>query len=329
MFDELVNEFLTDQRYLTKKELMYRLPPRVPISEFWPELQKARRSKKVELPLVDKDKHYMWLCKLPFLEEKLNEIDKKVKQDIYNHMPDKMKDTIAFEALVDEAYNSSVMEGAYSTRQRSKEMIMKKEIPANMSEQMISNIHEALGFTLENIHKPINEDILLAIYRLVTKNTLDKEDQIKKYRNDAVFIFDPNLGESIYEAPDYRMVQPLMDLLFDFINKDDGLHPIIKSAIIHFYVVYIHPFFDGNGRTARCLAYMYLLQKEYDAFKFFSLSSLVMEESNKYYKAIKDVEENEFDITYFVMFYNETILKSVNNILSRLNNGLLGNGHPL
>jgi Fic family protein len=163
----------------------------------------------------------------------------------------------------------------------------------------------------------------------VTKNTLDHEDQVQKYRNDKVFIFNPNLGEQIYEAPDYQKVQTLMNLLFDFINRDDDLHPIIKTAIIHFYFVYVHPFFDGNGRTARCLAYMYLLQKGYDAFRYFSVSSLILDERNKYYKAIKDVEDNESDLTYFVMFYNEMILKSVTNFISSLNEGNLGNNHPV
>jgi len=197
-------------------------------------------------------------------------------------------------------------------------MIKNKETPTNKSEQMISNNHEALVFVLENIDKPITEDIVLAIYRIVTKDTLDIEDQVQKYRDDAVFIFDPNKAKPIYEGPDYRKAQLLMDSLFDFINRDDGLHPISKSAIIHFYFVYVHPFFDGNGRTARCIAYMYLLQNGYDAFKFFSLSSLVKEERNKYYQAIKDVEDNESDITYFIIFYSNMIFQSVGNIIKGL-----------
>lgn len=318
MFDELVNRYLTDQRYLNKREIMYRLPSSVPISEFWPELLKARKNIKVELPFLDKDEQNMWFCMIPYLNEKLDEIDKIARTDVFNQIPDKMKDTIIFDALVDEAFNSSVIEGAFSTKKRSKEMIKNKEIPTNKSEQMISNNHEALVFALENIHKPINEEIILAIYRIVTQNTLDTENQVQKYRDDAVFIFDPNLSEPIYEGPNYQKVQLLMDSLIDFINREDDLHPIIKSAIIHFYFVYVHPFFDGNGRTARCIAYMYLIQNGYDAFKFFSLSSLVKEERNKYYKAIKDVEDNESDITYFIMFYNNMILKSVANILTRL-----------
>lgn len=318
MFDEFINQFLTDKRYLNKKEVMYRLPSTVPISKFWPELLKERKKIKVELPLLDKDEQNVWFCMLPNLNEGLGKIDNIARSNIFTLIPDKMQNTVILDALVDEAFNSSVIEGAFSTKKRSKEMIKNKETPTNKSEQMISNNHEALVFILENLHKPITEDIVLTIYRIVTKGTLDIENQVQKYREDTVLIMDPNSADPIYEGPDYRKVQLLMDALFDFINRQDELHPITKSAIIHFYFVYIHPFFDGNGRTARCIAYMYLLQNGYDAFKFFSLSSLVKEERIKYYKAIKDVEDNGSDITYFIIFYSQMILLSVVNVLNRL-----------
>lgn len=318
MFDELVNIFLTDPRYLSQRDIMYRLPSSVPISKFWPELLKARKNIQVELPLLNKDGQNTWFCLIPYLNKKLGEIEEIASLDIFNQIPHKMKNTVIFDALVDEAFNSSVIEGAFSTKKRSKEMITNKETPTNKSEQMISNNHEALVFVLQNIDKPITEDIVLAIYKIVTKDTLDIEDRVLKYRDDAVFIVDPNKAKLIYEGPDYRTVQLLMDSLFDFIKRDDELHPISKSAIIHFYFVYVHPFFDGNGRTARCIAYMYLLQNGYDAFKFFSLSSLVKEERNKYYQAIKDVEDNKSDMTYFILFYSNIIFQSIGNILKRL-----------
>ncbi|KGP74853.1 hypothetical protein JT05_14095 [Desulfosporosinus sp. Tol-M] len=316
MFDELLNKYLNDERYLNKKEIMYRLPSSVPINKFWPELSQARKN--IQVPLLDKGEQNMWFCRQSRLTERLNQIDMVAKSNIFNYIPDQMQSAVIFDALIDEAFNSSVIEGAFSTKKRSREMIKNKETPKDKSEQMIINNYEALEFVLENLEKPINEDIVLTIYRIVTKNTLDAADQVKKYRDAAVFVIDPNLPDPIYEGPDQQKVQVMMDSLFDFINSEDGLHPICKSAIIHFYLVYIHPFFDGNGRTARCIAYMYLLQKGYDAFKFFSLSSLVKEARSKYYKAIKDVEDNESDTTYFIIFYSKMILQSVSNILDNL-----------
>jgi Fic family protein len=316
--DDLLNKYLTDERYLNKKEIMYRLPSSVPINKFWPELLKARKN--IQVPLLDKGEQNMWFCRQSHLTERLKQIDRVAKSNIFNYIPDQVQSAVIFDALVDEAFNSSVIEGAFSTKKRSREMIKNKEAPKDKSEQMIFNNYEALEFVLENLEKPITEDILLTIYKIVTKNTLDVEDQAEKYRDGAVFVIDPNLVDPIYEGPDYRNVQVMMDSLYDFINGEDDLHPICKSAIIHFYLVYIHPFFDGNGRTARCIAYMYLLQKGYDAFKFFSISSLVKGERSKYYKVIKNVEDNESDITYFIIFYSNMILQSVTNILDNLKN---------
>lgn len=316
MFDELLNKYLTDERYLNKKEIMYRLPSSISINKFWPELLQARKN--IQVPLLDKGEQNLWFCRQSHLTERLKQIDRVAKSNIFNYIPDQMQSAVIFDALVNEAFNSSVIEGAFSTKKRSREMIKNKETPKDKSEQMIINNYEALEFVLENLEKPINEDIVLTIYRIVTKNTLEAEDQVEKYRDDAVFVIDPNLADPIYEGPNQAKVHVMMDSLFDFMNSEDDLHPICKSAIIHFYLVYIHPFFDGNGRTARCIAYMYLLQKGYDAFKFFSLSLLVKEARSKYYKAIKDVEDNESDTTYFIIFYSNMILQSVSSILDIL-----------
>jgi len=199
-------------------------------------------------------------------------------------------------------------------------MIEQKIPPANKSEQMIINNYKALEFIFENLHNPINEQIILDMYDIVVLNTLDDEDVVTKYRNDAVCVWEINAQRPIYEAPHFSQVQELMSQLVEFINDDnDQLHPILKSCIIHFVFVYIHPFFDGNGRTARALSYMYLLKKGYNFFKFFSISSIVNEEKSKYYKAIKNVEDYESDLTYFIVFYADMIINSIVRILQDFN----------
>lgn len=143
------------------------------------------------------------------------------------------------------------------------------------------------------------------------KDTLEVEDIVEKYRDDAVFVWETKSQKPIYEGPHHSQIQALMDDLVKFINDDDELHPVIKACIIHLYFVYIHPFFDGNGRTARALSYMFLLQKGYNFFKFFSISSVVREEKSKYYKAIDDTEKYESDLTYFLIFYIDMIIHSI------------------
>lgn len=146
-------------------------------------------------------------------------------------------------------------------------MIEKSLKPKNKSEKMIMNNFYALKFILDNLHKPLNEDIILEVYRILVKDTLNEDEIVEKYRTGFVGVWDTKELKYTYNAPDHNLVQPLMNSLVDFINNNNDFHPLIKACIIHFYFVYIHPFFDGNGRTARAISYMYLLQQGYDFFK--------------------------------------------------------------
>lgn len=310
-------------RYLNKKEIRYRLPSGIQISEFWPKLLEYRIKNGRELPLFDQKGNNFWYCHLPYADN-LEIIDKHAKYTVNNHIDiifkkaPKTEKFLIMDALIDEAFNSSVIEGAFSTRKRSKEIIEKGIRPTNISEQMIYNNYQALDFVMDNIHKKIDEELILEIYKLITHNTLNEEDKTEGYRSDSVIVWDYANQKQVYEGPHYSKVPKMMADLINFINNEDDLHPVEKASIIHFYFVYIHPFFDGNGRTARVLSYMYLLQHGYDFFRFFSISTVIREQKNKYYKAIQNCEEYSRDLTYFIDFNTKMILESLINVLDRL-----------
>lgn len=84
------------------------------------------------------------------------------------------------------------------------------------------------------------------------------------------------MEEVIYTPPKADDVQWMMDDLLKFLHSTAvEIHPILRAVIFHYYFVYIHPFHDGNGRTARALTYMYLIQNGYSFFQYFSISSIV------------------------------------------------------
>lgn len=310
-------------RYLNKKEIMYRLPPHVKVGEFWPQIINYRKTHGKEVNLLDQKAKKMWCCPIPYMDL-LSLIDDHAKQSVDDHVfsifsksPQKEKSLI-MDALIDEAFNSCVIEGAFSTRKRSAEIITKKIKPTNISEQMIINNYKALEYVLENLHKRLNEDTILEIYKIITENTLSDEDKTERYRKDRVIVWDYNNQREVYEGPNYEDVPKMMIDLIKFINNEDDLHPVEKASIIHFYFVYVHPFFDGNGRTARVISYMFLLQRGYDFFKFFSISAVIREQKTKYYKAIENVEEYQSDLTYFIDFNSKMIINSLFNVLNRI-----------
>lgn len=312
------------ERYLNRKDVMFRLPPDIKINNFWPELTEYRKSKGKEVPLLDQGDSKFWFYPIPYINN-LNLIDEYAKITVANYVLgdfsariQTLEKSLIVDALIDEAFNSSVIEGAFSTKKRTREMVQKNVKPINISEQMIYNNYKALEYILENLDNLISEDTILEIYNIITYNTLEAEDIVEKYRNDSVIVWDYANQYEVYEGPDFKVVPKMMEDLLDFIHTDKNLHPIEKASILHFYFVYVHPFFDGNGRTARAISYMYLLQQGYDFFKFFSISTVIREQKNKYYKAIKDVEDYESDLTYFIEFNVKMILLSISNVLKRL-----------
>lgn len=311
------------RRYLNKKEIMYRIPSEIKINDFWPMILEYRKKNGKEIPLKDQQGNNFWYCSLPY-KEKINIIDSSAKIEIVEKIKSifaqspKVAKGYLIDALIDEAFNSSVIEGAFSTKKRTIEVVSKNIKPVNNSEQMILNNYKALEYVLENLHRMIDENVILEIYRIITYNTLKEENIVEKYRNDSVVIWDSGTQKVIYEGPNHLEVSQMMENLVSFINSKTDMHPIEKACIIHFYFVYIHPFFDGNGRTSRVLQYMYLLQQGYDFFKFFSISTIIRDQKMKYYKALKDVEVYNSDLTYFIDFNTKMIIDSIVTVIDRL-----------
>ncbi|MCY6485507.1 Fic family protein [Clostridium aestuarii] len=308
----MINEF--NKRYFTKKELQYRLPSTFNLNEFWNELMESRKNTSINIPLKDQSDNNFWFNITDNIKKYISIIETSATEDLFKSIPWDVEASVILDSLIDEAYNSSVIEGAFSTKKRTKEMVENNLPPKDKNEQMIINNFDALQYILRNMQNPLNEDMLLSIYKILTEDTLKEDEIVEKYRTDFVGVWDTKRGCFSYKAPDHTKVQTLMDDLLDFINNNTELHPLIKACIIHFYFVYIHPFFDGNGRTARAISYMYLLQQGYDFFKFFSISNLINEERNKYYTSIENTEVYQSDLTYFIDYYLNMIVKSIQRI---------------
>ncbi|MBW8333018.1 MAG: Fic family protein [Prolixibacteraceae bacterium] len=96
-----------------------------------------------------------------------------------------------------------------------------------------------------------------------------------------------------------------MNELFNFFNNTDAeqfIHPIVKGCIIHFMIGYIHPFVDGNGRTARALFYWYLLKNGYWLTEYLSISRLIIKSKTQYAQAFIYSEIDGNDLTYFIQY---------------------------
>ncbi len=214
-------------------------------------------------------------------------------------------------SVMEEAIASSQIEGAATTRARAKEMLRKNQKPTNKSELMIANNYSTIQKIIEIKDQPINKENLLALHKLVTAGTMDNPAEEGALRtDDSIDVIDTTTGEVVYHPPAHEEVEGMLNDLFTFFNENKEamfIHPLIKASIIHFMIGYIHPFADGNGRTARALFYWYLLKQGYWLTEYLSISRLILVAKAKYARAFLYTETDDNDLTYFILFNLKTM----------------------
>lgn len=117
--------------------------------------------------------------------------------------------------------------------------------------------------------------------------------------------------KSCTPPPSYREIPPFVSDLCRFFNDKHPrlfIHPIIRGIIIHFMIAYVHPFADGNGRTARAMFYWYMLRQGYGLTEYLSISRVIAKSKKAYEKAFQYVETDGMDLGYFVA-YNLNVLE--------------------
>ncbi|MEO5971570.1 MAG: Fic family protein, partial [Bdellovibrionia bacterium] len=85
------------------------------------------------------------------------------------------------------------------------------------------------------------------------------------------------------------------------------VHPLLRGILLHYFIAYIHPFFDGNGRTARALFYFNSMRNNLDYVQLLSVSAYLKDHGFQYEKAFEKVLSNDLDVTYFIDFCLDSI----------------------
>lgn len=232
------------------------------------------------------------------------------------------KNKFVLSSIMEEAISSSQMEGANTTRNAAKEMIQKEQKPKNKSEQMIMNNFITMKHIVHHKNDDITPDRILYIHKLISGKTLNDEHDEGRFRdNDEIRIINHINSEIVHTPPPKEELKGLIEDLCFFCNKDSAnfIHPIIKGCIIHFMIGWIHPFTDGNGRTARGLFYWYMLKKGYWLTEYLSISRIIKDTKNQYEKAYLYTETDDNDLTYFVTYHIKTMEKAYNALKEYIN----------
>lgn len=225
------------------------------------------------------------------------------------HAPhDAEKERYILSSLIEEAIASSQIEGASTTRRRAKEMLLNADKPKDRSERMILNNYVTIKEIRTLLGAEITPELLRELHRSMTTGTLAPEDVGVFRTTDDVVVADGTNGV-LYTPPPAAQVPELVDALCQYANSEDVTfeHPAIKAIALHFWLALIHPFVDGNGRTARALFYLFMLKKNYWLFEYLSISRVILRRRAQYERAYLYAEIDDYDFTYFLLFHLEAI----------------------
>lgn len=150
-----------------------------------------------------------------------------------------------------------------------------------------------------------SEDILKTLHRLTTQRIIQSE-YIGSYRDKQVVVRSASNGEVAFRPPLAVEIPFYVDDFFEWLNAEEtrGIHPIFRAAITHYQLVFVHPFIEGNGRTARAMATLVLYSSGYDFKKFFSIEKYFDDDVEKYYQALLSVQQQpNMDLTYWLEYF--------------------------
>ncbi|NMB79576.1 MAG: Fic family protein [Methanomicrobiales archaeon] len=220
-------------------------------------------------------------------------------------------------SLMEEAIASSQLEGAATTRPEAKKILREGRMPKNTSERMIVNNYRTISRLKELRGQPLSRDLLLEIHHEITRGTLESDEDETDFRNrDDIVVSSKTDPAQVYHYPPAgKKVPAMVDDLCAFANADDEfIHPIVKAIILHFLIGYIHPFNDGNGRTARAIFYWFALKHHYDLLEYLSISRIFVHAPTQYARAYLLTETDSNDMTYFIDFNIRIISRALDDL---------------
>ncbi|MCK5476627.1 MAG: Fic family protein [Candidatus Aenigmarchaeota archaeon] len=322
-FKKIIKD-LNEKYYYWEKLLYMDTPKDISKEDIW-FLMKFERNKEFKEILIGDYKFKFNLTN--YISKKLHEFDLNLGGNLTN---DKLissddKDRFLLSSILEESINSSRLEGASTTIEVAKDMILNKKRPKDKNQKMILNNYLGMRKILDLKGQKLTKEILFKLHRTITQGTLEKDSYVGKFREtNEIKIIDKTTGDIFHTPPNYEELDQLIEDFCDFYNNEQDyfIHPIVKANILHFLFGFIHPFYDGNGRCARCIFFLFLISKNYWLFEYLSISRIIIKSPTQYAKAYIYGELDENDLTYFIKYKVEKIDLALKDLKSYINRKL-------
>ncbi|MEA2065313.1 MAG: Fic family protein [Patescibacteria group bacterium] len=334
-FNFIEKSFSPEYLYWDKFQYKQLTPKNIKNEKLWNVVKFFREIKSERTPILD-DKNcvFRWI-KLPKIEEFFNNIDMNTGGKLFSskyEIDKNNKQKLISKGIMEEAIASSQLEGAATTKKVAKKFLRENRKPKNESEQMILNNYLTMQL-LENEYKnrQMDMDLLLELHKIITKNTFTDERKQPCLRTDKddISVIDCITGKTYHKAPNINFVKKELKRMILFANdeleSDNFIHPVVKAIMLHFWIGYLHPFTDGNGRLARLFFYWYLLKNNYWAFVYLPISKIIKKSPKQYAMSYVYSEQDDNDLTYFIDYNIKKIKLAVKEFEEYLKKEQKGN----
>ncbi|MFC1626913.1 Fic family protein [Patescibacteria group bacterium] len=211
------------------------------------------------------------------------------------------------EALVRAAHHGTHLEGNSLNFQEADRVLAGAKIVGRERDiQEVLNYRNVMKYIANFDRTEITEDTIKHIHALTVHRILKDEDS-GLYRKVTVVVKNSQTGEVTFRPPPAVEIQFLLQDFLRWYNriKSADIHSVFKAGIMHYELVRIHPFLDGNGRVARACALLTLFLDGYDVKRFFSLEEHYDSEPLRYYEALQSVGKQEGELTKWLEYFTE------------------------
>lgn len=309
--------------YLHWHEIQHRpTPPGTSLDALWAHMRLARMATAQPLPIADARGEPFSFSLPPELLNHLHWLDRSLAgRSNLVEIPEGSRETHIISSLMEEAIASSQLEGAATTRRVAKEMLRQGRKPRSPGEQMIFNNYRTIEALRAWATEPLTPGRIDEIHASMTHGTLDDPaDEGRIRTTDDVFVADLADGEVAHVPPLSATLPARIEALCKFANAGPSpgtfVHPAVRAMILHFTLAYIHPYVDGNGRTARALFYWCMLNQGYDLFQYLSISRAILKSKRQYERAFLFTETDAGDVTYFLLYHIDAIRRAIEELQS-------------
>ena len=317
---------LPDGRYLHWDDLRNRPPPEgLTKQQWWLAQAFARRGARVEIPDFAEGGRPFWYCRLDAIDRATHQLDRRdaTREMLKAMSEDGVRQSYRIDQLIEEAINSSLIEGAkLTTRVQAKQIILDGTTPRSRGEKMVVNNYKAMVRLLDLYKQDLTLNDLLEIHAILGHDALDTDDCAGRLRTvrDDVRVEDSE-GEVWFQPPPADQLPERLEALIKFANERDPkpfLHPLVRAIVLHFWMAYLHPFVDGNGRMSRALFYWQMLRGGYDFAQYLSISGPIDKSRRAYYMAFVHTETDDGDLTYFLLNQLAVLRRATDDLVTHL-----------